>query len=195
MDSNAASPRWIAPSQIDLPCHAPVETPVRVCVDQVILSYTTARAGGRRACGGWQHYLRQNNPTGKISLSPSGKSPLGLPPSCPRGRGVGHRHRTLGWDVVDAAASGAQVNCRAGFGLSQTRERSNGAQTNGAEAYGEVVWFRHPLLVSSWRRHAGPTGRGDAANSSTTVTRRIRRRGERVISRKAIAQGMSDVLR
>src|SRR6202163_2994078 len=139
--------------------------------------------------------LRQNNPTGKFSLSPSGKSPLGLPPSCPRGRGVGHRHRTLGWDAVDAAASGAQVNCRAGLGLSQTRERSNGVQTNGVVAYGEVVWFRHPLLVSSWRRHVGPTGCGDAVNSPMTVTRRIRRRGERVISRKTIAQGMSDVLR
>ena len=40
--------------------------------------------------------LRQINPTGKFSLSPSGKSPLGLPPSCPRGRGVGHRHER--WD-------------------------------------------------------------------------------------------------
>jgi hypothetical protein len=45
-----------------------------------------------------------------------------------------------GWDAVDAAASGEQVNCRAGLGLSQTRERSNGAQTNDAEAYGEAVW-------------------------------------------------------
>ena len=32
---NAASPRWIAPSSIDLPCHAPVEMRVRACVDQV----------------------------------------------------------------------------------------------------------------------------------------------------------------
>src|SRR4030088_738535 len=103
-------------------------------------------------------HLRQINPTGKISLNPSGKSPLGLPPSCPRGRGVGHRHRTLGWDAVDAAASGAQVNCRAGFGLSQTRERPNGAQTNDAFAYGKTVWFWHPLLVLSRRRRVGPTG-------------------------------------
>src|ERR1700682_4013365 len=169
--------------------------PVRAGVDQVILSYTTARAGGRVARGRWPPWLRQNNTTGNFSLLPSGKSLLGLPPSCPRGRGVGHRHRTLGWDAVDAAASGAQVNCRAGFGLSQTRERSNGAQTNGAEAYGEVVWFWHPLLVSNRRRRVGPTGRGYAVNSPMTVTRRIRRRGERVISRKAIAQGMSDRLR
>jgi len=33
------------------------------------------------------------------------------------------------------------------------------------------------------------------ANSSTTVTRRIRRRGERAISRKAIARGMPECLR
>jgi len=100
-----------------------------------------------------------------------------------------------GRDAVDAAASGAQVNCRAGFGLSQTRERSNGAQTTDAVAYGKTVWSWHPLLVSSWRRRVGPTGRGYAVNSPTTVTRRIRRRGERDISRKAIAQGMSDRLR
>jgi hypothetical protein len=96
---------------------------------------------------------------------------------------------------VDAAASGAQVNCRAGFGLSQTRERPNGAQTNGVVAYGKTVWFRHPLLVSSRRRSVGPTGRGYSVNSPMTVTRRIRRRGERGISRKAIAQGMSECLR
>jgi hypothetical protein len=67
--------------------------------------------------------LRQINPTGKISLNTSGKSPLGLPPSCPRGRGVGHRHRTLGWDAVDAAVSGVKCVRRAVF-----RERASGAR-------------------------------------------------------------------
>jgi hypothetical protein len=100
-------------------------------------------------------------------------------PSCPT-EGRIRIVRDAGRDAVDAAASGAQVNGRAGFGLSQTRERSNGVQTNGVVAYGEVVWFRHPLLVSSWRRRVGPTGRGYAVNSPMTVTRRIRRRGERV---------------
>jgi hypothetical protein len=38
----------------------------------------------------------ETNPTGKISLSPSGKSLLELLTSCPRGRGVGHRHER--WD-------------------------------------------------------------------------------------------------
>src|SRR5665811_596423 len=58
--------------------------------------------------------LRQNNTTGKISLSLSGKSLLRLTPSCSRGRGVGHRYRTMGWDAVDAAASCARWDCRAG---------------------------------------------------------------------------------
>src|ERR1700754_4914278 len=38
----------------------------------------------------------------------------------------------------------------------------------------------------------GPTGSGRAVNSLAMVTRRIRRQGERGVSRKAIAQGMSD---
>jgi hypothetical protein len=40
-----------------------------------------------------------------------------------------------------------------------------------------------------------PTGFGKTVNSPMTVTRRIRRRGERAISRKTIAQGMPDCLR
>ena len=51
------------------------------------------------------------------------------------------------------------------------------------------MWSWHPLLVSSWRRHVGPTGLRHAVNSPTTVTRRIRRRGEHEISRKTIACG------
>jgi hypothetical protein len=100
-----------------------------------------------------------------------------------------------GLDAVDVAASGVKCDGVAGFGLNQTREQSNSAQTNDAEAYGEGVWFWHPLLVSNRRRSIGPTGRGYSVNSPMMVTRRIRRRGERVISRKAIAQGMSEVLR
>jgi hypothetical protein len=43
-----------------------------------------------------------------------------------------------GWDAVDAAASGAQRDGRAGW--RKARERSNGALTNDVAAYGEVVW-------------------------------------------------------
>src|ERR1700682_3560511 len=97
----------------------------------------THPAGASRPINPTAHRLRQSNPTGKFSLSPSGKSLLGLTPSCPRGRGVGHRHRTLGWDAVDAAASGARWGCRAGF---TARERSQDVRTYDAEAYGKVVW-------------------------------------------------------
>jgi hypothetical protein len=65
-----------------------------------------------------------------------------------------------------------------------SRERSREArETSGSVADGQSVWSWHPLLVSSWRRRVGPTGRSYAVNSSTTVARRIRRRGERAIDR------------
>jgi hypothetical protein len=41
----------------------------------------------------------------------------------------------------------------------------------------------------------GPTGRGKIFNPPMTVTRRIRRREERAISHKAIAQGMPECFR
>jgi hypothetical protein len=67
-----------------------------------------------------------------------------------------------------------------------------GAQTNDVVAYGKTVWSWHPLLVSSRRRflRARP-GLRKTVNSPTTVTRRIRRRGEHGISRKTIVRGMS----
>src|SRR3979490_415890 len=92
-------------------------------------------------------------------LDTSPDSPIDRPPSRPT-EGRIRIVRDAGRDAVDAAASGGQVNCRAGFGLSQTRERSNGVLTNGAEAYGEAVWSWHPLLVSSRWRNVGPTGCG-----------------------------------
>jgi hypothetical protein len=80
--------------------------------------------------------MRQNNPTGKFSLSPSGKSLLGLTPSCPRGRGVGHRHER--WDGMRWTR---QRRARDGMaGRASARERSQDVLTSGAEAYGEVVW-------------------------------------------------------
>jgi hypothetical protein len=67
-----------------------------------------------------------------------------------------------------------------------------GVRTNDVAAYGEAAWSWHPLLVSSWRRFCGLDRVRQDLNPPMTVTRRIRRRGERDISRKAIAQGMSD---
>ena len=113
-----------------------------------------------------------------ISVFAVPKSPLYPPPSRPtEGRWPSSLTRDgMRWTRQRRAR---KWNCRAGFGLSQTRERSNGALTNDAEADGKAVWSWHPLLMPSWRRHVGPTGRGYAVNSPTTVTRRIRRRGER----------------
>jgi hypothetical protein len=62
-------------------------------------------------------------------------------------------------------------------------------QTNGADAYGKTVWSWHPLLVSNRRRCCEPNRVRKTFNPPMTVTRRIRRRGERGISRKTIAQG------
>jgi hypothetical protein len=107
-----------------------------------------------------------------------------LVPSCPEKRGVGHRHERWGrlrWT--------RQRQARKGIAGRVSRERPTGAQTNGAEAYGKTVWSWHPLLVSSRRRFCEPDRVQQIVNSPTTVTRRIRRRGERGIRRKTIAQG------
>jgi hypothetical protein len=74
--------------------------------------------------------------------------------------------------------------------VDQARELTNGTQTNDALADCEAVWFWHPLLVLNLRRRVGPTGIGQTFNPQMTVTRRIRRRGERGISVKTIARGM-----
>jgi hypothetical protein len=89
-----------------------------------------------------------------------------------------------GWDAVDAAASARKV-----IAGRVSRERATGAQDE-----------------RRWLRTAKPCGpdtrcwcqverRRSQLNPPTTVTRRIRRRGEQGISRKAIAQGMPDCLR
>ena len=72
------------------------------------------------------------------------------------------------------------------------RERCLARKTNDGSAYGKTVWSRHPLLVPSLRRFCWPDRVWQNLNLLATVTRRIRRRGERGISRKTIAQGMPD---
>src|SRR4051812_31072686 len=57
-------------------------------------------------------------------------------------------------------------------------------ETSGADAYGKDVW--------SWRRGAGVKL---AVRPADDGGKRAVLRGDHVISRKAIAQGMSDVLR
>jgi hypothetical protein len=110
--------------------------------------------------------------------------------------------RTLGWDAVDAAASGAQWAGRAGLKTCEphaARRRtmlnppSREASADGYQARrklwrrwladGKTVWSWRPLLASSRRRRVNPTGSDKTFNPPMTVTRRIRRRGERAISR------------
>jgi hypothetical protein len=122
----------------------------------------------------------------------------------PGKRGVSRSSRTRGW-MRWTQRRRARSWSQGGF----SRERSNVAQTTGVSrpspltshrhlagrsggegaAYGEVAWFWHPWLMSSRRRCVGPTGLKTNLNPLATVTTRIRRREERVISRKAIAQG------
>jgi hypothetical protein len=73
-----------------------------------------------------------------ISLHPSGKSSLQIRAIPPHNRGVSRSSRTRGgvrWTRQRQARNVMQG------GFSGIRERSNGGLTNGADAYGEVVWF------------------------------------------------------
>ena len=86
-----------------------------------------------------------------ISLSPSGKSFLELPPSCPE-EGRWPSSRTLGrmrWTGQRRARRGSQGE------LILVSDRTV-RKTNDAEAYGEAVWSWHPLLMLSLRRFCKP---------------------------------------
>jgi hypothetical protein len=118
--------------------------------------------------------------------------------------------RTLGWDAVDAAASGA--NEIAG------RLAVSGHRAPDERRYFRPCWrFRRacppkplakadgcvrqnrvvPAPVAGVKLPVATSIQPDrlAIKPVATVTRRIRRRGERDISRKAIAQGMSECFR
>jgi hypothetical protein len=84
------------------------------------------------------------------------------PVSSPR-RGVGHRHQTLGWDCGGRGSVGRRL----APGRSAVRVRRS----------------RVVLTPRHWRQVGGYPA-GDGGNQAA-------HRGERVISRKAIAQGMS----
>jgi hypothetical protein len=108
---------------------------------------------------------------------------------CPQ-RGAYHdRHGRWAWDAVDAAASGAQRNGRAGWRkaceLSTVRRRTALKRTAKPCGPDTRCWCQVG---------GGASARPGLDNpySPTTVTKRIRRRGEHDISRKAIAQGMPD---
>ena len=107
--------------------------------------------------------LRQTNPTGKISLYPSGKSVLPIRPSFPGKGGVSRSSRTregMRWTRASRETS---------VWLSVRRSR--------------VV-----LTPRCWRQVRGDISRA-------TVAKKPGHRGEREVSRKAIAQGMSECFR
>ena len=109
-------------------------------------------------------------------------------PSYPGKRGGRTSSRTRGRMRWTRDASARKVIA----GRSQIRERFTARRTNGAEAYGKTVWSWHPLLVPSCRWRVRSDRIGLAIKPAATVTRRIRRRGEHGISRKAIARGMPE---
>ena len=76
-------------------------------------------------------------PDGQIFAFAVGQITFKTPGILSPGKGRWPSSRTLGWDAVDAVASCARWDGRAGF---RARERSPDVQTSGAEAYGEVVW-------------------------------------------------------
>jgi len=85
---------------------------------------------------------------------------------------------------VDAAAS-----ARNGVAGRVSRERASSAQDERRWLRTETVWSRHPLLVPSRAEAKSAQPSLISLDPPTTVTRRIRHRGEHGISRKAIAQG------
>jgi len=121
-----------------------------------------------------------------IPLSPSGKSVLSARAIPFREEGRWPSSRTLGRDAVDATASGAKRDRRAIF-----RERSCGAQDERCGCVRQSRVVLAPVagvkLAEVFRTRPGFRS---TVNPSATVTRRIRRRGEHVISRKPIAQGI-----
>ena len=160
--------------------------------------------GAVSACGGTERASRRSGelPDGQITqklsrssneyipVAASGKSGLPARPVLSRQEGRSRVVTNAGKDAVDAAASARRLFT----GRSVVSERPHAGRTT-LFAYGKTVWFRHPLLVPScrWRFRSNRIGR--AIKPAATVTRRIRRRGEHDISRKAIARGMPECFR
>src|ERR1700694_4013521 len=78
-------------------------------------------------------------------------------------------------------------------GRVEPRERLPGAQDERRFSVRQNRVVLTPVAgAKSAVANSNPTGVEEALNPPTTVTRRIRRRGEHGISRKAITQGMPD---
>jgi hypothetical protein len=129
-------------------------------------------------------YLRKYSAcrVGQISATSS-------PRPCPARGAVARRH-----ERGEGCGGRGSVGC-ANVRRAVFRERAMARRTNDADAYGKTVWSRHPLLVPSCRWRDRSNRIGSAVKPAATVARRIRRRGERGISRKAIARGMPECFR
>jgi len=90
---------------------------------------------------------------------------LGDLPSRPAQRGVGHRHER--WDGERWTRQRPRAGVIAGRVLS-IRERQGGAQTNGTEAYGEIVWS---WRLSGWRQVSRRSCEPDRADKTIFARR------------------------
>jgi hypothetical protein len=118
-----------------------------------------------------------------------------------RTRGVGHRHER--WNGMRWTRQRRARRMIAGrFAVSDHRAPDE-RRLSPAKPSGEDGWLRTAKPCGSGTRcwcqvgggDVGPTGRDKTFNPPMTVTRGIRRRGERGISRKAIARGMPECFR
>jgi hypothetical protein len=134
---------------------------------------TRAAAVTRARPADWRHRPPQLNKRGPMLICPTGwpviwlsspvlqnfslrrlvETALLIRPVPPH-RGAYHDRHGRGVGCGGRGSVRRAMGSQGGF----SRERSSGAQTNGACADGKVVWSWHPLLVSSWRRQVGPTG-------------------------------------
>jgi hypothetical protein len=142
---------------------------------------TAGQSIARRLATDWHDGQNSASPRPQIS---------GLTPAVPfREEGRSRVVTNAGRDVVDATAS-ARI---AVAGRVEPRERLTGAQD---ERRFSVRQNRVVLTPVAGAKSVVATqtrpGLRSHLNPPTTVTRRIRRRGERGISRKAITQGMPD---
>ena len=126
-----------------------------------------------------------------ISLFDLLETALQRPPSRAHKEGRFAVVTNAGWDAVDAAASGAQACSQGGLAVSEQQAR----RTNGVCCVRQNRVVPTPVAGAKLSVAASIRPDRSAIKPAATVTRRIRRRGEHGISRKAIAQGMSDCLR
>jgi hypothetical protein len=137
--------------------------------------------------------LRQNDPTGKISLNPSGKSLLQIRPSHPARGAYRDRHETrdgMWWTRQQRARDG--IAGRALWPVSDHRTRWRAVLKRTVKSCGPGASM---VGVKSAEGKSARPGADEPA-----IRRRRRQtspilRGDHDISRKAIAQGMSDCLR